>query len=62
MNPTPITHGRGALTRRSFAAPSLPLVAKAGGGAPAQAAARSQRDLVQWSLMLCPERPKRTAR
>jgi hypothetical protein len=61
MNPTPLTRGRGALMRRSFAALSLPLVAKAGGGAPAQAVAWSQRELVQWSLMLRPERPKRPA-
>jgi hypothetical protein len=62
MNPTPITRGREAVTRRSFAAPSLPIVAKAGGSAPARAGARSQRELVQWSLMLWPERPKRPAR
>jgi hypothetical protein len=48
VNPTPITRGREALTRRSFAAPSLPIVAKVGGGAPAQAIGRSQRELVQW--------------
>ena len=62
MNLTPITRGREALTRQSFAAPSLRMVAKVGGGAPAQAVARSQRELVQWSLMLWPERPKRPAR
>jgi hypothetical protein len=62
MNPTPITRRREALTRRSFAAPSLPIVAKVGAGASAQAVARSQRELVQWSLMLRPERPERPKR
>jgi hypothetical protein len=62
MQPTPITHGREALTPRSFPAQSLPLVAKADGAAPAQGPARSQRELVQWSLMLCPEWRTRRAR
>jgi hypothetical protein len=61
MSPTPITRVRGALMRRSVAAPSLPLIAKAGGGALAHVG-RSQRELVQWSLMLRPEGPKRPAR
>jgi hypothetical protein len=61
MRPTPITHGRGASAPRSFAARSLPFVATADGAPAAQRAARSQRELVQWSLMLCPERRKRRA-
>jgi len=61
MHPTPITHGLKDATRRSFAAPRLPLVTTAATGA-APAAARSQRELVQWSLLLFPERGKRRAR
>jgi hypothetical protein len=56
MQPTPNTNERRDTKRRSFTLRPLPLDRTAG------SSGRSQRELVQWSLMLCPERGKRRAR
>lgn len=62
MYATPINHVPRNPARDSFASRALPLGATAGTGATAAAAARSQRLLVQWSLLRCPDRGKGRAR
>lgn len=61
MHPMPISHEPHDPTRRSLGSRALPLVPAAGTGAAVAEAGRSQRVLVQWSLLLCPDRKKRRA-
>jgi hypothetical protein len=61
MHPTPISHERRDPTRQSFGSRTLPLAPAADTGATVAVAVRSQRLLVQWSLLLCPDQKKRRA-
>jgi hypothetical protein len=62
MHTTPISYEPRDQTSQSLASRALPLVPAPGTGATAAAAVRSQRLLVQWSLMLCPDPKKERAR
>jgi len=61
MHPTSISHERRDPTRQSFGSRTLPLAPAADTGATVAVAVRSQRLLVQWSLLLCPDQKKRRA-
>jgi hypothetical protein len=59
MRSTRISHESRNPTRQSLASPAPTLIPAADAGATVVGAGLSQRQLLQWSLLLCPHRKKR---